>query len=149
MRRKETRPRLKFSRELLEPIIQVSTNFCDVARRLGYPEYTVRGSSGKLAKKVKLFGISCNHFSYPLKGAAVRKSDGQTFCSDSVFHNRVHKKRLVEIRGNTCENCGISEWLGKSLVLDVHHKNKNRRDNRPTNLLVVCPNCHRFLHQEG
>jgi hypothetical protein len=146
MRRRETRPRLRFSREMLEPIILSSNNFSEAARKLGYPEYTVQGASNKLAKRAKLLGIACNHFSYTPQGACVRKPDEIVFALHTKFHNRVHRKRLIEIRGNGCERCGTTEWLGEVLVPDIHHKNKDRTDNRQENLLVVCPNCHRHFH---
>jgi hypothetical protein len=146
MRRKETRPRLRFSREMLEPVLQSSSNFSEVARKLGYPEYTVQGASSKLAKRAKLFDIDCSHFTYPLRGACVRRLDYEVFSLHTKFHNRVHRRRLIELRGNGCENCGVTEWLGEELVPDVHHKNEDRTDNRFENLLIVCPNCHRHFH---
>lgn len=61
---------------------------------------------------------------------------------DSVLHPAT-RRRLIRDRGGRCESCGISEWLGRPLSLDVHHCNGDSRDNRSANLLVVCPNCHR------
>lgn len=148
MRQKETRPRLVYTRDMLEPVIRSSTNFCEVARKLGYPEYSVRGYSNKLAKKAKLFGIDCTHFKQAVRGAALGKTDDEIFHKDTDFHNRVTRNRLIKMRGNRCEHCGISEWLGEILIPDVHHLNKNRRDNRLENLKVVCPNCHRLFHKQ-
>lgn len=146
MRRKETRPRLRFSREMLEPVLLSSSNFSEAARKLGYPEYTIQGASGKLAKRAELLGIDCSHFSYTPTGACVRRPDSEVFALHTTFHNRVHRKRLIEIRGSSCERCGITEWLGDTLIPDVHHKNRNRTDNRLSNLMVVCSNCHRHFH---
>ena len=154
MRKKEFRSRLRFSREMLEPVLQLACNFSDAARRLGYPEYTIRGASSKLAKKAAKLGIDCAHFNspefrfnHPLRGAALGKSDDELFALNTTFFNRVHRKKLIEIRGCVCENCGITEWLGEELNPDIHHKNRDRTDNRQENLLVVCSNCHRFFHQ--
>lgn len=52
------------------------------------------------------------------------------------------KIRLLEARGGKCERCNYS----KSEVLQVHHKNRNRSDNRTENLELVCPNCHYEEH---
>ena len=52
------------------------------------------------------------------------------------------KKRLLETRGEHCERCNYS----KSQVLQVHHKNRNSKDNNLKNLELICPNCHYEEH---
>ena len=49
---------------------------------------------------------------------------------------------LTEIRGYRCECCGISEWQGKDIVLQVDHINGDPYNNSPDNLRLICPNCH-------
>ena len=59
--------------------------------------------------------------------------------------NRSHlKRRLLEegIKENRCEICGITEWLGKPLNMQLHHKNGDGSDNRLPNLQLLCANCH-------
>ena len=41
-----------------------------------------------------------------------------------------------------CEICGISEWQGKELSLQLDHINGINNDNRIENLRLLCPNCH-------
>lgn len=41
-----------------------------------------------------------------------------------------------------CKACGVSEWEGKQLVLQLHHKDSNRQNAELTNLELLCPNCH-------
>lgn len=54
------------------------------------------------------------------------------------------KQRLLRegIKENRCERCGISEWLGKPLNMQLHHMNGDGLDNRLENLELLCANCH-------
>jgi hypothetical protein len=52
------------------------------------------------------------------------------------------KDYLAEQRGYACECCGISEWQGKTIVLEVDHIDGDHKNNHPTNLRLICPNCH-------
>jgi 5-methylcytosine-specific restriction endonuclease McrA len=41
-----------------------------------------------------------------------------------------------------CEICGLSEWNGKPITLQLHHINGDGTDDRIENLQILCPNCH-------
>ena len=41
-----------------------------------------------------------------------------------------------------CQECGTSEWNGKKLVLELHHKDGDNTNNKVENLTFLCPNCH-------
>jgi hypothetical protein len=53
--------------------------------------------------------------------------------------SRLKKEGLKEDR---CERCGITEWLGRPLSMELRHVNGDRHDNRLPNLEILCPNCH-------
>ena len=57
---------------------------------------------------------------------------------DKVKTQRALKIRLLKIRGNKCERCGFKKYE----ILQVHHKDKNRDNNKLDNLELICPNCH-------
>jgi transposase-like protein len=59
--------------------------------------------------------------------------------------NRSHlKSRLIDegLKANRCEICGIAEWRGMPLSMELHHLNGNGEDNRLENLQLLCGNCH-------
>lgn len=49
---------------------------------------------------------------------------------------------LARTRGYRCEECGLSEWRGFKLPLEVEHINGRRTDHRDCNVKLLCPNCH-------
>jgi 5-methylcytosine-specific restriction endonuclease McrA len=61
------------------------------------------------------------------------------------------KLRLLSagLKHGRCEECGLSEWRGKSLSLQLHHINGDRHDHRFENLRLLCPNCHSQTHNFG
>ena len=54
------------------------------------------------------------------------------------------KKKLIRdgIKEEKCEMCGLSEWLGVKIPLELHHKDCSHYNNDFDNLQILCPNCH-------
>ena len=54
------------------------------------------------------------------------------------------KNRLIKenIKRDECESCGLSEWLGKKLTIELDHIDGDSRNHRLENLRMLCPNCH-------
>lgn len=52
------------------------------------------------------------------------------------------RKYLGEIRGYKCEVCGVNDWQGKPITLHVDHINGDPSNDHPSNLRLICPNCH-------
>jgi Zn finger protein HypA/HybF involved in hydrogenase expression len=46
------------------------------------------------------------------------------------------------LKNNKCEVCGLEEWAGMPIEMELHHVNGDRTDHRLDNLEMICPNCH-------
>lgn len=65
--------------------------------------------------------------------------------SQDIQSNKVRIKLLREgYKEHKCENCGLTEWLGQPIPLELHHKDGNRNHNEIENYQLLCPNCHTF-----
>ena len=59
------------------------------------------------------------------------------------MHHGSLRKRLLQERNNTCEECGVgNEYNGKPLSLELEHIDGNSKNNKIENLKILCPNCH-------
>jgi cytochrome c553 len=56
-----------------------------------------------------------------------------------TFLTTEEKQDIIE-KAEHCFECGNTE------TLLVHHKNRNKTDNRPENLVVLCRDCHGLEH---
>lgn len=52
------------------------------------------------------------------------------------------KRYLTELTSGACSVCGIDEWMGQRIPLEVDHINGDPYDDRAENLRMICPNCH-------
>ncbi len=65
--------------------------------------------------------------------------------SEDVQTNKIRHKLLNEgYKEYRCECCGLTEWMGKPIPLEVHHIDGNRHNNILENFALLCPNCHAF-----
>lgn len=72
-------------------------------------------------------------------------------CYNTLFHldkaraynqRKKHKITLTQFRKTTsaCVICGFSH------IVDIHHLDHNKQNNDPKNLIGLCPNHHRMIH---
>ena len=72
--------------------------------------------------------------------AKIRFDSGQS----NHLSNSAIKRILIDHykRGDTCELCGIKDWEGQPLTLELDHIDGDNFNNSLGNLRFICPNCH-------
>lgn len=88
-----------------------------------------------------IFSYKRNFFSKKRKKMETEKIlvENSTYKDATALKQRLFKEGLKEYR---CEKCGISEWMGENISLQIHHINGIHNDNRIENIQILCPNCH-------
>ena len=66
------------------------------------------------------------------------------YIKGTVVKSHILKLKLIRdgIKESKCEKCGLSEWLGFPIPLELHHLDGNHYNNNFNNLKILCPNCH-------
>lgn len=65
-------------------------------------------------------------------------SKGSKFSSDYIKKVILQK----ELKSYKCEKCGISDWCGSKIILELDHIDGVHDNNEIDNLRLLCPNCH-------
>ncbi len=141
--------RYKIDDQTLAEAVRTSFSVYEVLRKIG-----VRSLSGgnhyHFSNRIRKLRLSTAHFTGQghNKGKILKRrkpeeilvlrSDGKRTKTNML------KRSLVDIGVEyKCGECGNDgNHNGKSLVLQVDHKNGNWMDDRVDNLRFLCPNCH-------
>ena len=77
------------------------------------------------------------------KGIIITPNE-EVFVKDGCHSTAFVKKRIISssLKDHKCEVCGITEWNGMVLTLELDHINGSSNDHRLENLRFLCPNCH-------
>ena len=121
-----------------------------IAQALTKLEVSPKGGNYRVFKKFeKLYAIDTSHFTGQghLKG---KKHNFNTIPLDEIlvkdyeYSSTKLRKRLISegIKEYKCECCGLNEWLGEPIPLELDHIDGDHYNNILENLKILCPNCH-------
>ena len=135
---------LKEREEYYINLIKESESLIEVCRKANIVPTT--GNYDTLKKVIKNNCIDVSHFKRN-GGTTTKKKDLSEYLTKGAkvssfkLKNRLLKEGIKEAK---CENpeCGLSEWHGQPIPLELHHINGDNTDNRLENLQILCPNCH-------
>lgn len=134
-----------WSKEKIEEAIKISTSYSETLRNLGIP--TQGNNADTLKKYIEEYSLDISHFTFgKSKDFSNLKyiSAFEYLGTDKFIATSKLKLKLLKegIKENKCEICGITEWNGKPLVMQLHHIDGNNSNNSLDNLQILCPNCH-------
>lgn len=138
----------RWDRAALEQLISDSDSYASVLRGLGLAIHA--GNYKTLHSKIDGWNLDTSHFvgrawvghrktipreAQPLEEILI---EGGTY---STAHLRVRLLR-ENVFEHRCQGCGLEEWRGQPIPLELDHINGVSNDHRVENLRLLCPNCH-------
>lgn len=139
----------KYPKKSLTKIVNESYSYAEVMRKLG--KKWSGGQQQNLKRWISHYGLDTSHFTgqghNKGKSASNKKHWSEWFVLDENMCMRqrtnVLRRAMIESGIKYVCSCGQGpEWKGKTITLQINHKNGNWKDNRKRNLEFICPNCH-------
>lgn len=131
----------RFTRQEIEQFVKESFSYAQLAKRIGYDDTSKNGSAYRVVHDmVNTLDLDTSHF----KGQGWNKDnfDYSRFTYGKKIKSSHAVDAIIALRGHKCEICGLTEWMGKPIPLEVHHIDGQELNSELDNLLLTCPNCH-------
>lgn len=138
----------KYSNDDLRSAVVDNVSIAGVLRQLGLRP--IGGNYRTITRLIKELDIDISHFTGQGWNVGLEfkpnknMDDSEIFVQDSPYKCswRLRERYKKATGFSSCHNCGLSEWMGQDIPLEIHHINGNNTDNRLENLVLLCPNCH-------
>lgn len=126
---------IKLNKSIRQVLISLNLNPCG------------GGNYQTIWKLIKNLNIDTSHFtgqghnkdkSYIKRDISVYLSNEQPIQSHKL-RLRLLKEKIFE---HKCSSCGLNEWLGNKIPLELDHIDGQHLNNELSNLRLLCPNCH-------
>ena len=114
--------------------VKTSKSIAQVLRKLGL--VAKGGNYLTIQLAIARLQLDASHFT----GQAWQR--GKVLPVGVGISNLTIKKSLIARDGHECSKCHLTEWLGLPIPLELDHIDGNRFDHSPSNLRILCPNCH-------
>ena len=101
---------------------------------IGLGLYYGNKNVGRVRDRIKALELDTSHFT-----GGLRLENPWVY---GVEFNTTTKRYYLNLVDYVCVICGLSEWRGERLVLQVDHIDGDRKNNTLENLRLLCPNCH-------
>lgn len=132
----------------MQKLLNESNTYGEVLEKIGLS--VISNNFRTLKKYIEIYGLSTKSINQKrLQYTSHSKYSKESFLymikeGKCKLHNNQILKKLIDykIKDYKCDICGLKDWNGKEIVLELHHKNGIHSDNRLDNLQILCPNCH-------
>lgn len=112
-----------------------SRSLSDLIKKLGLR--TAGGNFATIKKKLKILNVDTSHWKGQGWNRGEQLKDWENYKRPCNL-----KHHLIKEKGYKCQMCGLTEWNKKDIILEIHHVDGNRLNNKLINLQLLCPNCH-------
>lgn len=142
-----------FTPSELQNLLDTSNSYSDLLRKVGL---NPKGGNPETLKRIiKEYNLNETQLNINRKklysNCAIQMHLKNKKSIEDILTNKVPYyssynllKRLIKegYKNYCCEKCGISEWQGEPLSLQLEHIDGNHSNNSLDNLKILCPNCH-------